>query len=353
MTEKILVLGCSGQVGNELVRFICPEDFIIIGLSHADADITKKNDISNIIKNSGCSLVINAAAFTEVDIAEKKRNLAYKINEKGTYNVGEACRNAGIPLIHISTDYVFDGNKKTGFIEDDLVNPLGAYGASKNAGEFVLREVLKEHIILRTSWVYSSTGKNFVKTILRLGNEREEISVVDDQYGCPTSAHEIAQVIIEMACQIIFNGKKDKWGTYHYCGDTKMTWYGFACEIFNVVSLQRTGGSTQTVEDVASQGKYLIRTLNRTGLLNNTDSEVLNAANFLLGKFKDALIRFDNLTVDLTEATTSNQNTVLDREVGDVVKVELTPPGSGSPAQITSNEIIDSINSLLPINFLD
>ncbi|MFL2654556.1 MAG: dTDP-4-dehydrorhamnose reductase [Alphaproteobacteria bacterium] len=236
MTEKILVLGCSGQVGNELVRFICPGDFIIIGLSHADADITKKNDISNIIKNSGCSLVINAAAFTEVDIAEKKRNLAYKINEKGTYNVGEACRNAGIPLIHISTDYVFDGNKKTGFIEDDLVNPLGAYGASKNAGEFALREVLKEHIILRTSWVYSSTGKNFVKTILRLGNEREEISVVDDQYGCPTSAHEIAQVIIEMACQIIFNGKKDKWGTYHYCGDTKMTWYGFACEIFNVVS---------------------------------------------------------------------------------------------------------------------
>ena len=115
-------------------------------------------------------------------------------------------------------------------------------------------------------------------------------------------------------------------------------------EIFNVVSLQRTGGSTQTVQDVASQGKYLIRTLNRTGLLNNTDSEVLNAANFLLGKFKDALIRFDNLTVDLTEATTSNQNTVLDREVGDVVKVELTPPGSGSPAQITSNEIIDSIN---------
>ena len=116
------------------------------------------------------------------------------------------------------------------------MNPLGAYGASKNAGEFALREVLKEHIILRTSWVYSSTGKNFVKTILRLGNEREEISVVDDQYGCPTSAHEIAQVIIEMACQIIFNGKKDKWGTYHYCGDTKMTWYGFACEIFNVVS---------------------------------------------------------------------------------------------------------------------
>ena len=236
MIEKILVLGCSGQVGNELVRFICPEDFTIIGLSHAVADITKRNDISNIIQNSRCSLVINAAAFTEVDIAEKKRNLAYKINEKGTYNVGEACRKAGVPLIHISTDYVFDGTKNTGFIEDDLVNPLGVYGASKNAGEVALREVLKEHIILRTSWVYSSTGKNFVKTVLRLGNEREEISVVDDQYGCPTSAHEIAQVIIEMACQVIFNDKKDKWGTYHYCGDTKMTWYAFACEIFNVVS---------------------------------------------------------------------------------------------------------------------
>lgn len=115
-------------------------------------------------------------------------------------------------------------------------------------------------------------------------------------------------------------------------------------EIFNIVSLQRTGGSTQTVQDTASQGKYLIRTLSRTGLLNNDDTEVLNAANFLLGKFKDALIRFDNLVIDLTEATTSNQNTVLDREVGDVVKVELTPPGGGSPSQITKNEIIDSIS---------
>jgi hypothetical protein len=115
-------------------------------------------------------------------------------------------------------------------------------------------------------------------------------------------------------------------------------------EIFNVVSLTRTGGTTQTVEDTASQGKYLIRTLSRSGLYNDSDSEVNDAANFLLGKFKDALIRFDNLVVDLTEATTGNQNTILDREVGDVVKVELTPPGGGSPAQITSNEIIDSIS---------
>jgi len=115
-------------------------------------------------------------------------------------------------------------------------------------------------------------------------------------------------------------------------------------EIFNVISLQRLSGSTQTVQDTGSQGKYLIRTLSRTGLYNNSDSEVLDAANFLLGKFKDALIRFDNLLVDLTEASTANQNSVLDREVGDVVKVELTPPGGGSPAQITSNEIIDSIS---------
>ena len=115
-------------------------------------------------------------------------------------------------------------------------------------------------------------------------------------------------------------------------------------EIFNEVSLTRTGGTTHTVQDTASQGKYLIRTLSRSGLYNNSDSEVQDAANFLLGKFKDALIRFDNLVVDLTEATTGNQNSILDREVGDVVKVELTPPGSGSPAQITSNEIIDSIS---------
>ena len=115
-------------------------------------------------------------------------------------------------------------------------------------------------------------------------------------------------------------------------------------EIFNTVSLTRIGGTTQTVEDVGSQGKYLIRTLSRSGLYNDSDSEVNDAANFLLGKFKDALIRFDNLVVDLTEATTGNQNSILDREIGDLVKVELTPPGGGSPSQITSNEIIDSIN---------
>jgi hypothetical protein len=115
-------------------------------------------------------------------------------------------------------------------------------------------------------------------------------------------------------------------------------------EIFNIVSLQRLGGTTQTVEDVASQGKYLVRTLSRSGLYNNSDTDVNDAANFLLGKFNNALIRFDNLVVDLTEATTGNQNTVLAREVGDVVKVELTPPGGGSPSQITSNEIIDSIS---------
>ena len=115
-------------------------------------------------------------------------------------------------------------------------------------------------------------------------------------------------------------------------------------EIHNIVSLQRLSGSTQTAEDAGSQGKYLIRTLNRTGLFNNSDTEVLNAANFLLGKFKDALIRFDNLVVDITEQSTTNQNTILDRDVTDIIKVELTPPGGGSPSQITANEIIDSIS---------
>ena len=115
-------------------------------------------------------------------------------------------------------------------------------------------------------------------------------------------------------------------------------------EIFNIISLKRLNGTTQTAEDAGSQGKYLIRTLNRTGLFNNSDTEVLDAANFLLGKFKDALIRFDNLVVDLTEQSTSNQNTILDREVADIVKIELTPPGGGSPSQITANEIIDSIS---------
>jgi dTDP-4-dehydrorhamnose reductase len=146
-------------------------------------------------------------------------------------NLANACDRTGIPLLHISTDYVFDGKKSAAYVEDDEIAPAGVYGASKAAGEAAVQSVLERHIILRTSWVFSATGNNFVKTMLRLGREREELGIVNDQHGCPTSAQSIAAALLQIADRCL-RGDEIEWGTYHFCGQPDTTWYGFAEQIF-------------------------------------------------------------------------------------------------------------------------
>src|SRR5262249_39235892 len=177
-------------------------------------------------------LVINAAAYTAVDKAESERDLAFSVNRDGPAALAEACRSLGIPLLHVSTDYVFDGLKHGAYVEDDLVAPASVYGASKEAGEAAIRERLPAHLILRSSWIYAPAGHNFVRTMLRLGRERAEIRVVNDQVGSPTSAEELGRALRAAAAQVLAGG--GVFGTFHFSGAGRTSWFGFAEAIFEL-----------------------------------------------------------------------------------------------------------------------
>jgi dTDP-4-dehydrorhamnose reductase len=228
---KVLVTGANGQVGWELADRRSAQSFEVLALDRATLDITDPSSVEKEVSRSGVSLVVNCAAYTDVDLAESEPQLAFVVNRDGPAYLASACAKAGIPLIHISTDYVFDGRKRGPYLETDPVSPIGIYGESKAAGEREIKTRLGEHIILRTAWVYGIHGQNFVKTMLRLGRDREVIQVVADQYGCPTYAADIAETVLTIAAQIL-RGQHVTWGTYHYCGKGVTTWHGFAEAIF-------------------------------------------------------------------------------------------------------------------------
>ncbi|MBW2569552.1 MAG: dTDP-4-dehydrorhamnose reductase [Deltaproteobacteria bacterium] len=230
---KILVTGSKGQLGSELISQGKQFDFEILPFDLPELDITDIIQVEKILSKSQPSLVINAAAYTNVDSAESEQTLAYKANRDGPANLAKACAKAKIPLIHISTDYVFDGREKTPYIETDPVSPTGVYGKSKEQGEAEVRSHLNQHIILRTAWLYGIHGHNFVKTMLKLGRKKKIIKVVADQYGCPTSSDDLAEAVLTIADDIR-NNSKIKWGTYHYCGQGITTWHKFTETIFEI-----------------------------------------------------------------------------------------------------------------------
>jgi dTDP-4-dehydrorhamnose reductase len=232
---RILLTGANGQVGWELSNRGGQQGFEILALDRSDLDITDSVSVSKEVSRSGVSLVINAAGYTAVDEAESEPELAFAVNRDGPAYLASACGKVGIPLVHLSTDFVFDGGKQGSYLVTDPVSPLGVYGKSKAAGEAAVREHLPEHVILRTSWVYGVHGHNFVKTMLRLGREREVVQVVTDQYGCPTYAADLAETILRIAAQLQ-EGRQIIWGTYHYCGKGVTSWHGFTEEIFRLAS---------------------------------------------------------------------------------------------------------------------
>jgi dTDP-4-dehydrorhamnose reductase len=226
-----MVFGAGGQVGRHLFEVATTAGRDMVGLSHSEADVCDVDAVAAAIAEHGPSSIVNAAAYTAVDNAESEVDRAFEVNRDGAAVVAEAAAKANVPLIHISTDYVFDGSSRTPYTEDDPVNPQGVYARSKEAGELAVRSAHHRHLILRTAWVYGPFGANFVKTMLRLGAEREELRIVDDQIGCPTASGDLAEAILTVIERAETPGSA-AWGSYHYAGADAVTWYDFAGLIF-------------------------------------------------------------------------------------------------------------------------
>jgi len=201
------------------------------GCDLPEIDITSPESVRSRIEEVKPGLVINCAAYTAVDKAETETGAAYAVNRDGPANLARACAVNGIPLIHFSTDYVFDGRDSRPYLEDDPPNPLGEYGRSKLAGERAVAANMSECIIVRTAWLYGVHGNNFVKTILRLAGEREELRVVSDQRGCPTWARDLADAVARFAALIVSDRAEVPWGIYHFCGGGAATRFEFAAAI--------------------------------------------------------------------------------------------------------------------------
>ncbi len=235
---KILITGANGQVGQALIKKAQEQNVDAIVYTKENLDITSPSMVRATIQRHHPDVVINAAAYTNVEHAEDEPELVKKINVDGVAYLADTCTNLDIPLIHISTDYVFDGKKQTPYQENDNTVPLSVYGASKLAGEQAITEKMRRYIILRTSWVFSATGNNFVKTMLRLFHEREHVNVVNDQSGAPTSANAIANALLIIAQRVTQNDFSD-WGIYHFSGAPITTWYDFASNIRNLCLPER------------------------------------------------------------------------------------------------------------------
>lgn len=228
---KVLVTGAKGQLASDLVPLLEAAGFTVAALSSGELDISDPLAVSEAVKKTKPGVIVNPAAYTKVDLAEKEKDRAYAVNANGAENLARAAKEAACPIVHVSTDFVFDGRSPVPCVEDQEANPLSVYGASKLAGEKSVAAATNEHVIVRTSWLYGVEGHNFVKTILRLASEREALRIVYDQTGTPTWSADLAAALVAV-CKSIEAGQKP-WGIYHYSNEGVASWYDFAVAICN------------------------------------------------------------------------------------------------------------------------
>lgn len=222
---KVLVTGAKGQLGTDLMNELEKRGIESIGVDVQEMDITDREACMRVISESKADAVIHCAAYTAVDAAEDNVDLCRKINGEGTRNVALACQATGAKLMYISTDYVFDGQGTRPWEPDDSRSPLNVYGQTKYEGELAVEELVEKFFTVRIAWVFGVAGKNFIKTMLRLGKERGAVSVVDDQVGSPTYTYDLARLLVDMI-------QTDRYGRYHATNEGFCSWYEFACEIF-------------------------------------------------------------------------------------------------------------------------
>jgi dTDP-4-dehydrorhamnose reductase len=246
MTGPILVTGGTGQLASALAT--APG---VHRVGRPDFDFDRPETIEATFRATGPSLVVNAAAYTAVDAAETNAAAAYRANRDGPATLARLCAEAGIPLIHISTDYVFDGTKPQPYVETDPVAPQGVYGASKLAGEQAVIASGADAIVLRTAWVYAAAGKNFVRTMLTLGKTRPRLTVVADQHGCPTTATDLADAVMGVIARVDATGWRPEYrGIFHAAGSGETTWFGLATATFEEAA--RRGGAVPEVAPVTT-----------------------------------------------------------------------------------------------------
>ncbi len=261
----VLVTGKGGQLA-KCIENIAPQypslNFIL--KSSSELDITNFDDINSVFNSSEpFDYCINCAAYTAVDKAETETQDAYEVNVLGSKNLAEACLKHNVTLVHVSTDFVFDGEASQPYYEDSITNPLGVYGTTKLKGENAIVETLNNYFIFRTSWLYSEYGSNFLKTMLKLGSERDEISVVSDQIGSPTYAKDLAEVILKLV-----ESRQTSYGIYNYSNEGAVSWYDFANEIFKLSksSIKLNKIETKDYPTPATRPKYSV--LNKDKITN-------------------------------------------------------------------------------------
>ena len=242
---KIMIAGANGQLGKCLQDALAYTEHEWLAVGRSDLDITRASDVEQVVASAKPDVIINAAAYTAVDKAEAEPDHAFNANSHAVANLVEAADTVGALLIHVSTDYVFDGRSKRPYLETDTVNPMGVYGKSKLAGEREAQRA-QRHIIVRTAWVFSEYGSNFLKTMVRLGRERDSLSVVNDQIGTPTYAGDLAAALTNLALRQPENG------IYHYCGGEPCSWYDFAQAIFNTCNELSADFSPPTITPISS-----------------------------------------------------------------------------------------------------
>jgi dTDP-4-dehydrorhamnose reductase len=249
-TAPIFVAGKSGQLGRCLSDIARRRNIRIVVAGRPDFDIGQPKSIDRALNAVAPQIIINAAAYTAVDKAEIELERCYLVNRDGARQLAAAAWRRNVPFIQISTDYVFDGQKSSPYREDDGTAPLGVYGRTKLEGEKAVLAAHPEALILRTSWVYSPFGSNFVKTMLRLAESRPLLRVVDDQRGCPTSAHDLAAALLDIVPQILEAGATRRAGIYHLSGTGQTTWHGFAAEI--LANVKRRGWRVPALEAITT-----------------------------------------------------------------------------------------------------
>ncbi len=266
--RNILITWGNGQLAWELVNGMSAVELTLTDLSIDQLDITKPDEIERAIQTYEPHLIINTAAYTAVDKAEQEKELAFKVNRDGAGFIAKQCAQHRIPLVHVSTDYVFDGKKNSPYLEMDPAHPLSVYGQSKWEGEEAVRNNLYNHVILRVSGSFSSHGHNFVKTIIKLASERESIDVVNDQITCPTPATGIADAIFQIANTILAPYLlMEFWGTFHYCSAPPTTWYDFAAAIIEEAKLYKPL-KVKTLNPVTSEQLNLLAKRPRYSVLD-------------------------------------------------------------------------------------